>query len=88
MVSHSKQCELAILLFLIFSEVFQDPCSIHGIPHFQLHLMVCTDKNILLSRAMCTIVHSLLPNQSHKGSIIFHFKYFPDWTLLYSILTF
>lgn len=41
MVRHSK---LPILLFLVISAVFQDPSSIHGVLHFQLCILVNTDK--------------------------------------------
>jgi len=65
---------------------FEDPCSIHAILDSQLHIMVCMDKKLTL-KSIFSIVHSALPNQSWKESIIFHFKYFQDWTLLYSDLT-
>lgn len=46
MVSHSK---LPILLFLVFSAVFQDPGSIYGVLHFQLHTLVNTDKKLIFN---------------------------------------
>lgn len=68
MVSHSK---LPILLFLVFSAVFQDPGSIHGELHFQLHILVNRDKKNFLLTTFFTlycyvIVYLVLANEFWK----------------------
>lgn len=68
MVSHSK---LPILLFLVFSAVFQDPGSIHRELHFQHRILVNTDKKNFLSTAFFTlycyvIVYLVLANKFWK----------------------